>query len=129
MPILILWSYEVNYSTRLFRNRISPALAADLPSRTETILDRRPGGKKIRLKNNKPAFSAAPHRAIPKSTNEIHWPLIFANALSEQFWRDVRLEPLSGSRFGHIRVREGKSKNAGRTIPLTDRGAALTVTA
>jgi len=37
----------------------------------------------------------------------------------------VRLEPLSGSRFGYIRVREGKSKNARRTIPLTDRAAAM----
>jgi integrase len=40
-------------------------------------------------------------------------------------WPDVRLEPLSGSRFGYIRVREGKSKNARRTIPLTDRAAAM----
>lgn len=40
-------------------------------------------------------------------------------------WSDVRLEPLSGFRFGYIRVREGKSKNARRTIPLTDRAAAM----
>ena len=40
-------------------------------------------------------------------------------------WPDVKLEPLSGSRFGYIRVREGKSKNARRTIPLTDRAAAM----
>ena len=30
-------------------------------------------------------------------------------------WPDVKLEPLSGSRFGYIRVREGKSKNARRS--------------
>lgn len=40
-------------------------------------------------------------------------------------WPDVKLEPLSGSRFGYIRVREGKSKNARRTLPLTDRAAAM----
>ncbi len=36
-------------------------------------------------------------------------------------WPDVVLEPLSGSCFGYIRIREGKSKNARRTLPLTDR--------
>lgn len=40
-------------------------------------------------------------------------------------WPDVILKPLNGSRFGYIRVREGKSKNARRTVPLTDRAAAV----
>jgi integrase len=40
-------------------------------------------------------------------------------------WTDVRLEPLGKARFGYLRVREGKSKNARRTIPLTDRASAL----
>ena len=38
-------------------------------------------------------------------------------------WADVELDALSGSRFGYIRIREGKSKNARRTIPLTDKAA------
>ena len=36
-------------------------------------------------------------------------------------WLDVRLEPANGARFGLLRVREGKSKNAKRNIPLTER--------
>ena len=40
-------------------------------------------------------------------------------------WPDVMLKPLSGSRFGFLRIREGKSKNARRTVPLTDRAAAM----
>jgi integrase len=40
-------------------------------------------------------------------------------------WPDVALEPLSGSRFGYIRIREGKSKNARRTLPLTDRAGEM----
>jgi integrase len=40
-------------------------------------------------------------------------------------WPDVSLEALPGARFGYLRVRDGKSKNARRTIPLTDRAAAM----
>lgn len=40
-------------------------------------------------------------------------------------WSDVTLQALKGSRFGFIRIREGKSKNAKRIIPLTDRASAL----
>ena len=40
-------------------------------------------------------------------------------------WTDVRLVPVNGARFGYLRVREGKSKNARRVIPLTDRAAAM----
>jgi integrase len=40
-------------------------------------------------------------------------------------WADVSLQPLSGARFGYLRVRDGKSKNARRTIPLTDRAALM----
>ena len=40
-------------------------------------------------------------------------------------WRDVTLEPVNGARFGFIRIREGKSKNARRIIPLTDRSSAI----
>ena len=40
-------------------------------------------------------------------------------------WADVELEPLAGSRFGYIRIREGKSRNARRTIPLTDRASKM----
>src|SRR5215472_295735 len=40
-------------------------------------------------------------------------------------WADVILEPLTGSRFGYIRIKDGKSKNARRTIPLTDKAAQL----
>lgn len=40
-------------------------------------------------------------------------------------WADVTLEPIQGARFGFLRVREGKSKNARRIIPLTDRAVAM----
>lgn len=40
-------------------------------------------------------------------------------------WADVQLEPPNGSRFGIVRIREGKSKYARRTLPLTDRAAAM----
>ena len=40
-------------------------------------------------------------------------------------WADVTLAPVNGARFGFLRVREGKSKNARRIIPLTDRAAAM----
>jgi integrase len=40
-------------------------------------------------------------------------------------WADMSLKPLTGARFGYFRVRDGKSKNARRTIPLTDRAAQL----
>jgi integrase len=40
-------------------------------------------------------------------------------------WSDVILEPIKGSRFGYLRVREGKSKNARRVVPLTDRASTM----
>jgi integrase len=40
-------------------------------------------------------------------------------------WADVTLKPARGARFGFLRVREGKSKNARRIVPLTDRANAL----
>jgi integrase len=40
-------------------------------------------------------------------------------------WADVNLDPLTGARFGYLRVRDGKSKNARRNIPLTDRAASM----
>ena len=40
-------------------------------------------------------------------------------------WEHVRSEALPGARFGYLRVVEGKSKNARRNIPLTDRVASM----
>jgi integrase len=40
-------------------------------------------------------------------------------------WADVTLAPVNGARFGFLRVREGKSKNARRVVPLTDRASAM----
>jgi integrase len=40
-------------------------------------------------------------------------------------WADITLVPVNGARFGFLRVREGKSKNSRRIIPLTDRAAAM----
>jgi integrase len=37
----------------------------------------------------------------------------------------VVLDPLAGSRFGYIRIRDGKSKNARRILPLTDKAAQM----
>src|SRR5262249_17778703 len=38
---------------------------------------------------------------------------------------DVHLEPSGGSKFGYLRVRDGKSKNARRTISLSARASAM----
>lgn len=40
-------------------------------------------------------------------------------------WADVTLQPLAGARFGYLRVRDGKSKNARRNIPLTDKASSM----
>jgi integrase len=40
-------------------------------------------------------------------------------------WRDVRLEPAIGARHGFILVRSGKTRNARRTVPLTQRAAEM----
>lgn len=34
-------------------------------------------------------------------------------------WADVHLEPINGVQFGYIHVRDGKSKNAKRNVPLS----------
>ena len=36
-------------------------------------------------------------------------------------WRDVHLQPVGRAKFGYLRVREGKTKNAARTVSLTQR--------
>jgi len=36
-------------------------------------------------------------------------------------WNDIRLKPLNGARYGLLRVRHGKSRNATRNVPLTAR--------
>lgn len=40
-------------------------------------------------------------------------------------WSDVTFLPVNGARFPFIKVREGKSQNARRIVPLTDRAAAM----
>ena len=40
-------------------------------------------------------------------------------------WSDVTMQPVNGARFPFIRVREGKSLNARRIVPLTDRAAGM----
>ena len=40
-------------------------------------------------------------------------------------WRYVHLEPASGAKYGYIQIPYGKSKNARRNIPITDRLAKL----
>jgi integrase len=40
-------------------------------------------------------------------------------------WEDVHLEPVGAARFGYLLVRSGKTKNARRTVPLTDRVSAM----
>jgi integrase len=40
-------------------------------------------------------------------------------------WEHIRLGALPGARFGYLRVVDGKSKNARRNIPLTDRAAEM----
>jgi integrase len=40
-------------------------------------------------------------------------------------WSDTHLEPASGSKFGYLHVREGKSRFARRNVPLTARVSAM----
>lgn len=40
-------------------------------------------------------------------------------------WEDVRFDPAGAAKFGSIKVREGKSKNAQRTLSLTSRASAV----
>ena len=40
-------------------------------------------------------------------------------------WRHVHLQPANGARFGYIHIPGGKSKNARRNIPLTNRAEAM----
>jgi integrase len=42
-------------------------------------------------------------------------------------WRHVPLEPANGARFGYSHIPGGKSKNARRNVPLTDRVKAMLV--
>ena len=41
--------------------------------------------------------------------------------LAELLWTDIHLEPVGSARFGYVRIRKGKSKNAKRTVSLTAR--------
>jgi integrase len=34
-------------------------------------------------------------------------------------WADIHLEPVNGARFGYLHLRDGKSRNARRNVPLT----------
>jgi integrase len=40
-------------------------------------------------------------------------------------WKHVRLDPASGSKFGHVHIPGGKSKNAKRNLSLTPRVSAM----
>jgi integrase len=40
-------------------------------------------------------------------------------------WNDIRLAPASGAKFGFLCIREGKSKNARRNVPLTARTSEM----
>ncbi len=50
--------------------------------------------------------------------------LRLGEALSLQ-WSDVHLEPAGSARYGWLQVRDGKSKNARRTVPLASRVGRL----
>jgi integrase len=40
-------------------------------------------------------------------------------------WRNVHLEPAPGAKYGYIHIERGKSKNARRNVPITDRLARM----
>ena len=40
-------------------------------------------------------------------------------------WADIRLQPVNGARFGYLHVRKGKTKQAKRNVPLTERVRAM----
>ena len=66
-------------------------------------------------------LAVCPQRSHDLAILILETGLRIGEALSLE-WADVSLAPLTGARFG---FREGKSKNARRTIPLTDRAAAI----
>jgi integrase len=43
-------------------------------------------------------------------------------------WRHVHLEPAPGAKYGYIHIPGGKSKNARRNVPITDRLAQMLLT-
>jgi len=69
-------------------------------------------------------LAACPQPLLDLSVLMLETGLRIGEALHLE-WSDVTLQPLNGARFGFIRIREGKSKNAKRIIPLTDRASAL----
>ncbi len=40
-------------------------------------------------------------------------------------WHDIHLQPADGAKFGYLQIRGGKSRNAKRSLSLTDRIHAL----
>jgi integrase len=40
-------------------------------------------------------------------------------------WEDIRFDPAGAAKFGSLKVREGKSKNAQRTLSLTSRASIV----
>jgi integrase len=64
-------------------------------------------------------------RACPQPLGDVALLLLdtglrIGEALALQ-WRDVQLKPVTIGRFGFLQVREGKSRNARRNVPLTTR--------
>jgi len=62
--------------------------------------------------------------ACPQPLHDIA-ELMLETGLRIGEWADVTLEPIKGARFGFLRVRKGKSKNARRVLPLTDRASEM----
>jgi integrase len=68
-------------------------------------------------------LAAAPQPLKDVATVLLDAGLRLGEALRLQ-WPDVHFDPAGSARYGWLQVREGKSKNARRTVPLTGRVAA-----
>jgi integrase len=92
----------------------SPVLSGSVPSH-DFVLD--------------PITESAYLKACPPQLHDVAIVLLdsalrLGEALALQ-WSDVHLEPAGGARYGWIQVRDGKSKNARRTVPLAARVSRL----
>lgn len=69
-------------------------------------------------------LAACPHPLRDIATVIVDEGLRTSEALQLE-WRNVHLEPAPGAKFTYIRIPGGKSRNAKRNVPMTDRVAQL----
>jgi integrase len=75
--------------------------------------------------DEEPAYlDAAPQPLRDFALLDLDTGLRVSEALNLE-WAEVYLEPADGAKFGYIKIREGKTKNARRNVPLTERARLM----